>query len=211
MDNINESETKNIEINNKTITITYNNNSTEILELNEQTYKDLYSKWFDDNIVKPIYIDLELKETIDNLKVLTNESDSSKIAKLDSYFMNSDNIKNFIKYTRDRIKDVIIENNIIKINRWNSVKKEVELNENGLKELFVENFTGENKGMFLSDKHKTIIKALNFIKIDKNKDNNMTFIKNEFENKDTIMKFFEYLNRRPFIMEKELTKWKKNT
>ena len=108
MDNINESETKNIEINNKTITITYNNNSTEILELNEETYKNLYEKWFDENIVKPIYIDLELKETIDNLKVLTNESDLSKIAKLDSYFMNSNNIKNFIKYTRDRIKDVII-------------------------------------------------------------------------------------------------------
>jgi hypothetical protein len=211
MDNINESETKNIEINNKTITITYNNNSTEILELNEQTYKDLYSKWFDDNIVKPIYIDLELKETIDNLKVLRNESDSTKLEKLDSYFMNSDNIKNFIKYTRDRIKDVIIENNIIKINRWNSVKKEIELNENGLKELFVDNFAGENKGMFLSDKHKTIIKALNFIKIDKNKDNNLSFIINEFENKYTIMKFFEYLNRRPFILEKELTKWKKNT
>ena len=211
MDNINESETKNIEINNKTITITYNTNSTEILELNEQTYKDLYSKWFDDNIVKPIYIDLELKETIDNLKVLRNESDSTKLEKLDSYFMNSDNIKNFIKYTRDRIKDVIIENNIIKINRWNSVKKEIELNENGLKELFVDNFAGENKGMFLSDKHKTIIKALNFIKIDKNKDNNLSFIINEFENKYTIMKFFEYLNRRPFILEKELTKWKKNT
>ena len=25
------------------------------------------------------------------------------------------------------------------------------------------------------------------------------------------IKFFEYLNRRPFILEKELTKWKKNT
>ena len=211
MDNINESETKNIEINNKTINIIYNNDLSETLELKEQTYKQLYSKWFDDNISKPIYIDLELKETIDDLKVLTIESDTSKIAKLDSYFMNSDNIKKFIKYTRDRIKDVVVENNVIKINRWNDVKKELELNENELNELFIENFVGENKGMFLSDKHKTLIKALNFIKIDKNKDNNITFIKNEFENRETIMKFFEYLNRRPFILEKELTKWKKNT
>jgi hypothetical protein len=211
MDNINESETKNIEINNKIITITYNNDYTEKLELKEQTYKELYGRWFDDNIVKPIYIDLELKEIINNLKVLTNESDISKISILDSYFTNSDNIKNFIRYTRNRIKDAIVENNVIKINKWNDVKKEVELNENGLKEIFIENFVGENKGMFLSDKHKTIIKALNFIKIDKNKDNNINIIKNEFENKDTIMKFFEYLNRRPFIMEKELTKWKKNT
>lgn len=211
MDNINVAETKNIEINNKIITITYNNDYTEKLELKEQTYKELYRKWFDDNIVKPIYIDLELKEIINNLKVLTNESDISKISILDSYFTNSDNIKNFIRYTRNRIKDAIVENNVIKINKWNDVKKEVELNENGLKEIFIENFVGKNKGMFLSDKHKTIIKALNFIKIDKNKDNNINIIKNEFENKDTIMKFFEYLNRRPFIMEKELTKWKKNT
>ena len=211
MDYIGEIDTKNIEVNNKIISIIYNNDSTEILELNMESYKNIYAKWFANNKYEPIYISTELKKFIDNLKLLTETSDILILANLDNYFIQKNNVKEFIKYTRLRIKNIEIENDKLTITRYNNTTNIIDLDINGFKKIFNDNFTGEKKGMFLSDKHKIIIKSLNFIKIDKNKDINTEYIKNEFKDINIVMKFFEYLDRRPSLLEKELVKWKKNT
>lgn len=61
--------------------------------------------------------------------------------------------------------------------------------------------------VFISDKHKQIMKYINFVKINKNKDDSLKSLEYYFANKDNAIKFLKYIRTRKDIILAEKSKW----
>jgi len=61
--------------------------------------------------------------------------------------------------------------------------------------------------MFLSDKFKTIIKSLNFVKINKETERNILILDEFFSNTENCIKFFNYTKIRNEKINNDKIKW----
>ena len=87
----------------------------------------------------------------------------------------------------------------------NTLQERIELDEEFYKNLF-ETFFKEVP-VFISDKHKQIIKSLNFVKINKEKQINIEFLDNFFKNEADVLKVLNYFRTRKDIILAEKSKW----
>ena len=85
------------------------------------------------------------------------------------------------------------------------LQERIELDEEFYKNLF-ETFFKEVP-VFISDKHKQIIKSLNFVKINKEKQINIDFLDNFFKNEEDVLKVLNYFRTRKDIILAEKSKW----
>lgn len=85
------------------------------------------------------------------------------------------------------------------------LQERIELDEEFYKNLF-ETFFKEVP-VFISDKHKQIIKSLNFVKINKEKQINIEFLDNFFKNEADVLKVLNYFRTRKDIILAEKSKW----
>lgn len=61
--------------------------------------------------------------------------------------------------------------------------------------------------VFISDKHKLIIKHINFVKINKDKDNSLKSLETFFSNSENATKFLKYIRIRKDLILAEKSKW----
>tara|TARA_B110000259_G_scaffold179293_1_gene218663 strand:+ start:3974 stop:4342 length:369 start_codon:yes stop_codon:yes gene_type:complete len=61
--------------------------------------------------------------------------------------------------------------------------------------------------VFISDKHKQIMKHINFVKINKNKETSMNSLENFFSNSENATKFLKYIRTRKDTILAEKSKW----
>ena len=61
--------------------------------------------------------------------------------------------------------------------------------------------------VFISDKHKQILKYINFVKINKDKDNSLKSLETFFSNSENAKKFLEYIRIRKDLILAEKSKW----
>ena len=61
--------------------------------------------------------------------------------------------------------------------------------------------------VFISDKHKQILKHINFVKINKNKETSMNSLENFFSNSENATKFLKYIRTRKDTILAEKSKW----
>ena len=61
--------------------------------------------------------------------------------------------------------------------------------------------------VFISDKHKQIMKHINFVKINKNKEISMNSLENFFSNSENATKFLKYIRTRKDTILAEKSKW----
>lgn len=88
----------------------------------------------------------------------------------------------------------------------NSILQErVELNENYYLELY-ETFI-KDVPVFISDKHKLIMKFINFVKINKDKDSSIKSLENYFSDSENAKKFLNYIRIRKNLILAEKSKW----
>lgn len=88
----------------------------------------------------------------------------------------------------------------------NSILQErVELNENYYLELY-ETFI-KDVPVFISDKHKLIMKFINFVKINKDKDSSIKSLENFFSDSENATKFLKYIRIRKNLILAEKSKW----
>jgi len=87
----------------------------------------------------------------------------------------------------------------------NTLQERIELDEEFYKNLF-ETFFKEVP-VFISDKHKQIIKSLNFVKINKEKQVNIEFLDKFFKNEADVLKVLNYFRTRKDIILAEKSKW----
>jgi len=83
---------------------------------------------------------------------------------------------------------------ILHINYDDTSMEILELSEENYKKMYELWF--KDLPMFISDKHKDVIKSLNFIKINKDKINNMSFLNKYFKDTEKAKKFFNYMKIR---------------
>jgi hypothetical protein len=88
----------------------------------------------------------------------------------------------------------------------NILQERIELDGEFYKNLFETFFT--EVPVFISDRHKQIIKSLNFVKINKEKEINIEFLNNYFKNEDNVLKVLNYFRTRKDIILAEKSKWK---
>ena len=90
------------------------------------------------------------------------------------------------------INNIIYNNDLKKITIYyeNNNNEDIILNIENYIKIFDKWFI--DVPMFLSDKFKTIIKSLNFIKINKEIDKNLIILDDFFSNTDNCKKFFDY-------------------
>tara|TARA_B110000483_G_C18123003_1_gene514453 strand:+ start:141 stop:509 length:369 start_codon:yes stop_codon:yes gene_type:complete len=61
--------------------------------------------------------------------------------------------------------------------------------------------------VFISDKHKQILKHLNFVKINKDKSKNILYLEQHFSINENALKFLKYIRtRREYILSEKI-KW----
>jgi len=88
----------------KKLLIKYNNNYTEELILNAETYTALFNKWF---IETPVFISDKFKNEIKSLNYVKINKDKIKnLEYLDKFLSNTDNALKFLNYLRTR-KNII--------------------------------------------------------------------------------------------------------
>lgn len=61
--------------------------------------------------------------------------------------------------------------------------------------------------VFISDKHKQIMKYINFVKINKNKDNSLKSLETFFSDSENATKFLKYIRIRKDLIISEKSKW----
>ncbi len=61
--------------------------------------------------------------------------------------------------------------------------------------------------VFISDKHKQIMKHINFVKINKDKENSIKSLENFFSNSENATKFLKYIRIRKETILAEKSKW----
>ena len=61
--------------------------------------------------------------------------------------------------------------------------------------------------VFISDKHKQIMKHINFVKINKDKEISIKSLENFFSNSENATKFLKYIRTRKDIILAEKSKW----
>lgn len=61
--------------------------------------------------------------------------------------------------------------------------------------------------VFISDKHKLILKYINFVKINKDKDNSLKSLNLYFSNKENAKIFLNYIRIRKDLILEEKSKW----
>lgn len=61
--------------------------------------------------------------------------------------------------------------------------------------------------VFISDKHKQIMKHINFVKINKDKENSIKSLENFFSNSENATKFLKYIRTRKETILAEKSKW----
>jgi len=61
--------------------------------------------------------------------------------------------------------------------------------------------------VFISDKHKQIMKHINFVKINKDKEMSIKSLENFFSNSENATKFLKYIRTRKEIILLEKSKW----
>lgn len=61
--------------------------------------------------------------------------------------------------------------------------------------------------VFISDKHKQIMKHINFVKINKDKDNSLKSLETFFSNSENATKFLKYIRIRKDLILAEKSKW----
>ena len=61
--------------------------------------------------------------------------------------------------------------------------------------------------VFISDKHKQIMKHINFVKINKDKEMSIKSLENFFSNSENATKFLKYIRTRKEIILSEKSKW----
>ena len=61
--------------------------------------------------------------------------------------------------------------------------------------------------VFISDKHKQIMKYINFVKINKDKDNSLKSLETFFSNEENAIKFLKYIRIRKDLILAEKSKW----
>jgi|TARA_B110000093_G_C12575316_1_gene247721 hypothetical protein len=61
--------------------------------------------------------------------------------------------------------------------------------------------------VFISDKHKQILKHINFVKINKNKETSINSLENFFSNSENATKFLKYIRTRKDTILVEKSKW----
>ena len=61
--------------------------------------------------------------------------------------------------------------------------------------------------VFISDKHKQILKHINFVKINKNKETSINSLENFFSNSENATKFLKYIRTRKDTILAEKSKW----
>tara|TARA_B110000003_G_scaffold55393_1_gene55412 strand:- start:6199 stop:6570 length:372 start_codon:yes stop_codon:yes gene_type:complete len=61
--------------------------------------------------------------------------------------------------------------------------------------------------VFISDKHKQIMKHINFVKINKDKEMSIKSLENFFSNSENATKFLNYIRTRKDIILAEKSKW----
>tara|TARA_B110001450_G_scaffold68129_1_gene64363 strand:- start:1211 stop:1582 length:372 start_codon:yes stop_codon:yes gene_type:complete len=88
----------------------------------------------------------------------------------------------------------------------NSVLQErVELNDDYYLNIY-ESFI-KDVPVFISDKHKQIMKHINFVKINKDKEMSIKSLENFFSNSENATKFLKYIRTRKEIILSEKSKW----
>ena len=61
--------------------------------------------------------------------------------------------------------------------------------------------------VFISDKHKQILKYINFVKINKDKDNSLKSLETYFSSNENAKKFLNYIRIRKDLILTEKSKW----
>ena len=88
----------------------------------------------------------------------------------------------------------------------NSILQErVELNDDYYLNIY-ESFI-KDVPVFISDKHKQIMKHINFVKINKDKEMSIKSLENFFSNSENATKFLKYIRTRKEIILSEKSKW----
>ena len=105
------------------------------------------------------------------------------------------------------INNIIYNNDLKKISIYyeNNSNEDIILNIENYIKIFDKWFI--NVPMFLSDKFKTIIKSLNFIKINKDINKNLIILDEFFSNTDNCKKFFDYTKIRNQKIIDDKKKW----
>jgi hypothetical protein len=88
----------------------------------------------------------------------------------------------------------------------NSILQErVELNEEYY--LYIYTTFIKDVPVFISDKYKQILKHINFVKINKNKETSINSLENFFSNSENATKFLKYIRTRKDTILVEKSKW----
>lgn len=108
------------------------------------------------------------------------------------------------------INDINSVDNVLFIDYLNKndnsiVQERVELNSDLYSNLY-DTFLKEVP-VFISDKHKQIMKYINFVKINKNKDESLKSLDDYFANNENAIKFLKYIRTRKDIILAEKSKW----
>ena len=99
----------------KKLTLLYDNNTTEELNLNQETYTKLFENWFTE---VPMFISDKHKDIIRLLNFAKiNKEAEITINKLNSYFSDTEKAKVFLNYLKQRVEKIKQEKE-----KW-SVKK----------------------------------------------------------------------------------------
>ena len=92
------------------------------------------------------------------------------------------------------ITTIEVIGDVLHINYDDTSMEILELTEENYKKMFELWF--KEVPMFISDKHKEVIKSLNFVKINKDKLNNMSFLNKYFKDTEKAKVFFDYMKIR---------------
>ena len=106
---------------------------------------------------------------------------------------NNDNTITSLNIDKNIITIEVI-GDVLHINYDDTSMEILELSEENYKKMYELWF--KEVPMFISDKHKEVIKSLNFVKINKDKLNNMSFLNNYFKDVEKAKLFFNYMKIR---------------